>query len=167
MRQFLVFAVLTTVAGCGSIDLLGPKFTDELSTIGGCGDITLYAVDDDDELMLTFRAEGPVAEARAAGQETVTVLDLSTAAAHLVLERGKRVSDATCDDVIENGGPQVARSWAATAGTATVTIRPEPGRATATADLVLEDVVLQTVGGDRVTFDRLDWTSILVGWYAG
>jgi hypothetical protein len=167
MRQFLVFIVLATVAGCGRVDPLGPNFTDELGTVGGCGDITFFAVDDGDELMLTFRAEGLVANARAAGQETTTVLDLSANAAHLVLEQGTRISDATCDDVIENGGPQVSRSWVATAGTATVAIRPEPGRETATADLVLENVVLQSVRGGRVAFDRLEWMSIMVGWLAG
>lgn len=167
MRQFLVFMVLATVAGCGRLDLLGPNFTDELGTVGGCGDIIFFAVDDDDELMLTFRAEGLVAGGRAAGHETVTVFDLSAGVADLVLEQGTRVSDATCDDVIENSGPQVSRSWSATAGTATVTVRPEPGRETATADLVLEDVVLQTAGGRRVTFDRHEWMSISVGWYAG
>ncbi|HUF50844.1 MAG TPA: hypothetical protein VMN60_08430 [Longimicrobiales bacterium] len=94
MRQFLAFVLLMTVTGCDRIDSLGPNFTD-------------------DELMLTFRAEGLVPEASAAGQETVTIFDLSTAAAQLVLEQGTRVSDATCDDVIENGGPQVTRSRSA------------------------------------------------------
>lgn len=167
MRKFLTSVLLVTVTGCGGIDVLGPNFTDELGTVGGCGDITFYAVDDDDELMLTFRAEGLVAAARAAGQETVTVFDLSTSAAQLLLEQGTRVSDATCDDVIENGGPQVARTWEAVAGMATVTVRPEPGRENAVADLVLEDVVLESDGGRRVTFDRLEWLAIMVGWYPG
>ena len=165
----VVLASLLTVPACGGSQLLGPELIASLSAFGGCGDIVFYAVDSNDEVMLTFHAEDVVGEARSAGegQETVMTFVLPAPATQLILQQGTRISDATCDDLIENGGPQVSRSWTAIAGTATVSVRADPGEETARADLLLEHVVLEGSGGDRVTFDRLAWTDILVGWRAG
>ena len=170
MRSLAVLlASLVTIPACGGSHLLGPELIQRLTVFGGCADIVFYAVDGEDELMLTFRAEGVISEARAAGgaQESVMTFVLPAPATELILQQGTRISDATCDDVIENGGPQVGRSWTATAGTVTVSVRPDPIEETARADLLMEHVVLEGSGGHQVAFDRLVWTEILVGWYAG
>lgn len=166
MRNLVIAAALLSLVGCRGIGPVGPEFEERLSTFGGCGDVFFYAVDDDDRLMLSFRADGVVQQARDAGEEVVAVFELPTAATDLVLEQGTAISDAMCDDVIENGGPQVGRRWEATAGTATVTVRPEPNGPGVRADLVLEDVVLES-RRQQITMERLEWTDILVGWFAG
>lgn len=166
MRNLVIAAALLSLLGCRGSDPIGPEFVERLSTFGGCGDVVFFAVDDNDRLMLTFRAEGVVEQASDAGEETVTVFELPTTGTALVLEQGTAISDATCDDVIENGGPQVSRSWAATAGTATVTVGPGPNGQVASADLLLEDVVLES-RGQQITMERLEWTEILVGWFPG
>lgn len=166
-RALVFLASLVTVFGCGRSDPLGPSFVAELTIRGGCADVVFYAVDDDDELMLSFRAEGLVSEARSAGEgEAVTIFEFP-AAAQLTLEQGTRVSDAMCDDVIENGGPKVSRTWTAVSGTATARVRPQGGEDAASADLLLEEVVFEGDEGESVTVGRLEWTDVRVGWYPG
>ena len=159
--------ILLMALGCG-LDLLGPEFERRLTHFSGCGDVIFFAVDADDELMVTFRAEGLVAAARAGGTETTTVVELPSDDVELVVGQGSRISDGTCDDVLENGGPRVRRSWTGISGTATVRIRPleasiDGGR----GDLELEDVVFTSEDGDEVTLDRLEWADISVGWRPG
>ena len=161
--------VLLVALGCG-LDLLGPEFERRFTYFGGCGDVVFFAVDADDELMVTFNADGLLAVARQAGTETTTIVDLPSQDVELVVEQGSRVSDATCDDVVENAGPRVRRTWTATSGTATVRLRPlgdELLDGGSRGDLVLEDVVFTSEDGDRVTLDRLEWQDISVGWLAG
>lgn len=119
--------------------------------------------------MLTFSAEDVLRQVRAAGedQETVITFALPAPATRLILQQGKRITGAICNDVLEEGGPRVSRSWTAIAGTATLRVRADPGQETARADLLLEDVVLEGSDGDRITFDRFAWEDIPVGWYAG
>jgi hypothetical protein len=168
MRTLLLtLASLLTLAACDGSGALGPDFETELTTLGGCGDVVFYAVDGADELMLSFLVDGLVSEARTAGEETTTTFELPDAAVALILEEGTRVSDAMCDDVIENDGPQIHRTWTATSGTATVTIRPHPTQEGATADLFLHDVVFEREGGPQVVLERFEWTDTSVGWYAG
>lgn len=166
IRTLFGLATAAVIVGCGGTDPVGPNFHRELSSLGGCGDVVFYAVDADDRLMLSFRADGLVGEARAPGEPTVTTFQLPDPPAELILEQGTRVSDVMCDDVAENGGPQVQRTWTATAGSATVTVRLVPEPQNARADLLLEDVVLES-DGDRVTLDRLEWTDTPVGWFPG
>lgn len=163
--SFLTLIVLATSA-CGT-DLLGPDFGQHLDHLGGCADVIFFAVDDHDEVMITFRADGLVAEAIAAGFETTTVFDFPSADAELFVEQGSRISDATCDDVIENNGPDVDRTWVAVSGRATVRIRPVAVSDSGRGDLILEDVVLATGGGDQVTLERLEWLDVSVGWFPG
>ncbi len=158
--------ILSAALGCGS-DPLGPDFAADLARFGGCADVLFYAVDADDEVMITFRADGLVAAAREAGTETSTVVTFPSDAVELKVEQGSRISDATCDDVIENGGPRVRHTWTARSGTATVRIRPEEGSGGGRGDLVLEDVVLTSGGADEVVLERLEWTDVGVGWYPG
>lgn len=165
MRMLVTTTSLLTLIACGS-DPLGPGFESGLIHRGGCGDVILYAVDADDELMLSFHLPGAVSAAAEAGEETTTVLDLPDASVELVLEQGTRISDAMCDDVIEQGGPQVAFTWTATAGRATLRIRPDV-QGTARADLLLEDVVLESDGGATVRLQHLEWENVGVGWYPG
>lgn len=165
MRALLLISLVT--AGCG-LDLLEPHFDQRLTHFGGCGDVIFFAVDSDDEVMVTFTADGLVAAALGAGTEMTTVVEFPSDDVELKAEQGSRISDATCDDVIENAGPRIQRSWTATSGTATVRIRPaasslDGGR----GDLVLEDVVFTSEDGDEVALELLEWVDVSVGWYPG
>lgn len=164
MRALLLF--LLVISGCGP-DLLGPHFGQRLTHLSGCGDVIFFAVDADDEVMVTFAAEGLVAAARQAGTETPTVVAFPSDDVELMVEQGSRISDATCDDVIEGSGPRVQRSWTAASGTATVRIRPVEASNGGRGDLLLENVVFTTGGGDDVTLERLEWVDVSVGWYPG
>ena len=117
--------ILLATLGCGS-DLLGPDFDRRLTLMGGCGDVIFYAVDPDDEVMVTFRADGLVAAALEAGAETSTLVDLPADDVDLMVEQGSHISDATCDDVIENSGPRVRRSWSLTPHQTRLPSRPIP-----------------------------------------
>lgn len=164
MRALLLMLLVTSA--CGT-DLLGPHFGQRLTHFGGCADVIFYAVDADDEVMVTFSAQGLVAAAREAGTETTTVIELPSDDVQLMVEQGSRISDATCDDVIENSGPRVERTWTAVSGTATVRIRPTEYASGARGDLVLEDVVFTSGRADEVALERLEWLDVSVGWYPG
>jgi hypothetical protein len=164
MRALLL--TLLVSLGCGS-NSLGPLFAQRLTHFSGCADVIFFAVDADDEVMLTFRADGLVAAARAAGTEITTVVELPSDDVELVVEVGSRISDAACDDVIENSGPRVQRSWTAASGTATVRIRPLDEWSGGRGDLVLEDVTFTSDGADDASLDRLEWLDVSVGWFPG
>ena len=162
----LPIALVVVASACGT-DPLGPDFTGFLTRFGGCADVIFYAVDAADAVMVTFQADGLVAAAREAEGETTTVVDLPAAGVALVIEEGSRVSDATCDDVIENQGPDVERTWMATSGTATVRIRPLEEFTGGRGDLLLEDVVFTSDDGDELLVEELEWVDVSVGWYPG
>jgi hypothetical protein len=166
MRASILVFGLLVLASCGSDTLVGPGFEQRFTSMSGCADLLFYAVDDRDELMLTFFSPGLAAQAWTTGEETVTTFEFPDQAADLKLEQGTRVSVVTCDDVAVNGGPTIRRTWTATGGAATVTVRPLPDRDGATADLLLEGVTLER-GDDRLLLDRLEWTNVLVGWSPG
>lgn len=151
-------------AGCGSSDPLGPDFETRLSVLGGCGDVWFYAVDAADEVLVTFAAPGLIEAAE--GETTTTTFDLPDEGVELIVEVGSYISDAICDDVIENG-PRVDRTWRAVAGEAAVTIRPQGESWGARGDLRLTDVVLRDDDGHTVVIERLDWSDIFVGWLPG
>jgi hypothetical protein len=165
MRALLFILILLVSVSCGSAPR-APPFARRLTHFRGGAAVIFFAVDADDEVLVTFRAAGLVTAARAAGVETTTVFDLPSDEVELVVEVGSRISDATCDDVIENSGPNVQRTWTAVAGTATVRIRPLDPFTGGRGDLVLEDVVF-TAGGDEVSLERLEWLDISVGWFPG
>jgi hypothetical protein len=83
------------------------------------------------------------------------------------VEVGSRVSDATCDDVVADGGPRVRRSWTAASGTATVRIRPLEEWSGGRGDLVLEGVVFTSDGADDASVEILEWLDVSVGWFPG
>jgi len=166
MRTLILVPLLLLSVGCGS-DLLAPQFAQRLTHFGACADVIFFAVDADDEIMLTFRTEGLVAAAREAGVETTTVVELPSDDVDLVVEAGSRISDATCDDVIENSGPRVQRSWTAASGTATVRIRPLDDVSGGRGHLVLEDVVFTSDVADDASVTFLEWLDVSVGWFPG
>jgi hypothetical protein len=165
MRTILGVVLLATF-GCGT-DPLGPGFVSQLTRFGGCVDVVFFAVDDADKVMVRFEAEGLVAAAYGAGTETSSVIDLPSAGVELTIRQGTQVSDATCDDVIENQGPVIDRTWVAQSGTATVTIRPLGNAEYARGDLRLQDVVFTSSGGGEVVLTELGWTDVFVGWLPG
>lgn len=164
--RFIVTLCLLAVSACDAAPL-GPDFTTYLTRFGGCADLDFYAVDAQDEVLITFRAPGLVAAARTAGQETTTVIDFPSDGVELTIEQGSRISDAICDDVIENGGPQVDRTWVAASGTATVRIRPLEEQDGGSGDLVLENVTFASSGGAELLVEELEWEDVFVGWYPG
>jgi hypothetical protein len=165
MRTPILIMALSVLGAC--TDLLGPDFEQALTRRGGCADVVFYAVDAADEVMLSFQADGLVAAARAAGEQVVSTFDMSQGPATLVVEQGKRISDAMCDDVIENGGPQVSRTWTAVEGRATVSVRPGMDEFSARSDLRLEDIVLEDRRGERRVVEEMEWVDVSVGWFPG
>lgn len=106
MRALLPILILLVTAGCGSHPL-GPRFDQRFTHFGGCGDVVFFAVDSEDEVMVTFTATGLVAAAREAEAEASTVVELPSDDVALRVEQGSRISDATCDDedvVFTSGG---------------------------------------------------------------
>lgn len=57
--------------------------------------------------------------------------------------------------------------WTATAGSATLHVRPVSGLPGAFADLVLESVVLLSDGAEDITLEEVRWADVFVGWYPG
>lgn len=156
------------LAACGGGGPLLPELGADLTHFGGCGDVIMYAVDEQDRAMVTFQAQGLVEEARASEEDEVeVVLDLSTAVATAEIEQGEGVSSTVCNDVIVPPGPRVDRVWTATAGSATLHIRPVSGSEGAFADLVLEGVVFSSDGAEDILVEEVVWTDVFVGWYPG
>ena len=152
---------------CSGSDPLGPGFEDDFAQRGGCADVVFFAVDAADEVLVTFQTSGLVEAARSSATPVTTVFDLPEAGVTAIVEQGSKISDAICDDVIENGGPQVDRTWVAISGRATVTIRTGPEDFGARGDLRLDDVVFLSDDGRRVSLAELIWTDVGVGWLPG
>jgi hypothetical protein len=169
MSQRLLSVALCAllVPACAGSDPLGPGFENAFAVRGGCADVVFYAVDGADELLVTFQTAGLVAAARASTTPVTTNFDLPAAGVTAIIEQGSKISDAICDDVIENGGPRVDRTWTAVAGRATVTIRGGADDFGARGDLRLEDAVFLSDDGRRVGLEELVWTDIGVGWLPG
>lgn len=163
-RTALILALTVFASACGS-DPLGPDFESRLSLMGGCGDVWFYAVDDADEVLLTFSTFGLIEAA--AGDTTTTTFDLPDDEVELMVEVGSQVSDAVCDDVIENDGPQVDHIYRAVAGAAVVTLRPMEEQWGARGDLRITDVVLRDGEGRTVVIEQMEWTDVFVGWLPG
>ena len=142
---------------------LGPDFEQDLTEQGGCGDLFAYAVDAADEVMLTVRLDEPIAAGGDAPFDLV--FTLPDPAAEVKVEVGSSISDAMCDDVIENDGPQVDETWTAVSGTVSAHLEPD-GYGTLT-DVTLEDVVFESPTGEQVTVESLEWTDLSVGWLPG
>lgn len=157
-------AVALLAGGCEfGVPSLADGFEADLTELVGCGDLQAYAVDAEDEVMVHVQLDGPIAAAN--GVATETVIPLPDPSTVVEVELGSALSDAACDDVIENDGPQVAVTWKAVSGTVTVAVRPDPNDDR--ADVILEDVVFESPTGEQVTVEVLEWTDLSVGWLAG
>jgi len=164
MHRVLPFLLLAP--GCAP-QLLESGFKEDLDRTGGCADVILFAVDADDEVMLHFSTveEGRVAEATTAGTPLEYAFTLPSDEIELEVRQGTQVSDITCDDVAENGGPDVVRTWMADGGEATLTLTP--GGDLVEADLVLQEVTFLDEDGNTVGVDAFTVHAASVGWYAG
>ena len=163
MNPRILFAL--GLAAC--VPSLQAGFEQELTDDGGCGDVVFYAHDDVDTVMLTLYAEGLVGEATDAGVASDFDFTLPDDGVELIVEVGSKISDATCDDVIENGGPRVRETWTATAGTASITILPGETEWDAHGSMHLESVEFENEGGATVTLPSFDIEDVAVGWLAG
>lgn len=170
-RTLLALAATAALSACATSTPTGSELAEALESSGGCGDLVVYAVDADKTLLLDVQADGLVQAATEAGEPTTTTFDLATATGvRVILEQGSEIDDAICDDVIENDGPIVDRSWTATAGTLEVTVRPGPTDTASDprSDVTLTDVVLTPDGrGETLSLPSMTWTDIPVGWFAG
>jgi len=168
--RFICLALIS-IAGFGCAPALEDGFEDDLTDIGGCCDIQFYAVDEADEVMLGFSVDGLLKAAHDAGEEQTTDFELPSDGVTLIVEVGTKVSDATCDDVIENDGPQVVRTYKAISGTARVVARPgeDQDYTDASGDLLLENVEFESTegGAENITLDSLEILDARVGWFAG
>ncbi len=164
----LVFLAAATIGGC--VAPLEDGFETSLEEQGGCGDVVFYAVDSADEVMLTLVVDDLLREAHLAGEEATTQFDLPADEVTLIVEQGTKISDATCDDVIENGGPTVERAYTAVSGTVEITARPgdENDYTSASGDMKLKDVVFESESGNKtITLETLSILNAEVGWFAG
>jgi hypothetical protein len=164
-------APLLALATIGCAEPLDPAFTDTLTVTGGCGDVVLFARNEADTVLLrATRARGLVEDVLADRQPHDAYVGFPSTDIAVTVQLGEHLSDATCDDVIEDGGPQVDATWVPTDGHATIRVRP-PVREEALprADLVLSNLVLapERGRGDAITIEDFQILDVLVGWYAG
>ncbi len=157
--------VLLALAAC---DLGEPSIGDDveetLTETGGCADLYAFAVDADDEVILEVRFDEPIAAA--AGVDASVSYAIPDEAVEVTLSIGTRVSDVSCDDVAENGGPQIDEVWTAVSGDVALDL-VHPTGGDPKADVVLTNVVLESEAGEQVTVETFSWEDITVGWFAG
>lgn len=155
--------MVVVASGCTAVS---PDFELDLERLGGCSDVLLFATDADDTTMLSLELDHPI---EAGGDsETSESVTLPDPLAVVTLEVGAAVSDATCDDVVENGGPRVRDTYEAVSGQVDFVIVPDgDGYGGASASATLTDVVLENADGDSVTVEDFAWEDIHVGWLAG
>jgi len=158
-------SVLLALAACDLGEpALGDDVEETLTETGGCADLYAYAVDADDEVILEVRLDEPIAAA--AGVDTSLTYAIPDGAVEVTLSVGTRVSDVSCDDVAENGGPQIDEIWTAVSGDVELDL-VHPTEGDPKADVVLTNVVLESGDGEQVTIETFSWEDISVGWFAG
>ncbi len=166
--RFASFFLLPLLGLTACTPTLEDGFGEDLTRRGGCADVMFYAVDEGDTILLSFYTQGVISAAYELGEETTSTYLLPEETIDLKVEVGQRVSDAVCDDVIENGGPMVRETWTPVSGTATLTVRPGDTLEASRADLVLEGVVFEPAeGGDPVSLGDLEILDVGVGWFPG
>lgn len=154
--------VVTAVVLSACVEPLPDDLAARLTRTGGCGDVVFFATDEDDTLMLIAEAPELVTEAVASGSTKTTDYIIPDESFSLQVHRGTRVSDTTCDDVAEQGGPDIRDTWAAEAGTATITIVPGATAEQSTGSLLIEDVIV-----DDALISTFEIADVSVGWFAG
>jgi hypothetical protein len=164
MRLFLVGSAMA-LSGCQLGPALHDGFEEELTRSGGCADLYAFAADEDDTILLEVQLDKPL-DGAGAVPETFDIT-LPDSFALITVDVGSRVSDAACDDLIENGGPQVRETWTAISGSLLAEVRPGDEVAQPSADVTLTDIVLESPSGEQVTLESFSWTELTVGWFAG
>lgn len=159
-RGWWIVGTSLVLGGC--VEPLPDDLAARLTRTGGCGDVVFFATDADDTLMLIAEAPELVTEAFAAGQTRTTDYLIPDESFSLQVHRGARVSDATCDDVVEQGGPDIRDTWTAEAGSATITIVPGPTAEQSTGTLLIQDVIV-----DDALIATFEIADVAVGWFAG
>jgi hypothetical protein len=135
---------------------------------GGCGDVLMYAGSEDRALILVAWAHQLSQQSYESGETVTLVVDLSVDDG-LELVQGHDVFDLYCNDVMDD--EEVHRTWTPVEGTMTFTVT-STGEATdwgeyfGNADIVLEDVVLESAGAEDVVIDSMTWSSY-IGWMPG
>lgn len=174
MFKKLMPLVLIPLVGCeeppGGTGPGNPEAPDLSSLVweGGCGDVLMYAGAEDRGLILVAWAEQLSQQSYESGETVTLVVDLSVDEG-LELVQGHDVFDLYCNDVMDD--EVVERTWTAVEGTMTFAVT-STGEATdwgeyfGNADLVLEDVVLESAGADDVVIDSMTWSSY-IGWMPG
>ena len=109
---------------------------------GACGDVYFFAHDPADEILLEVTLP-PVLDQ--VGPSSLTFeYTLPLPNVEIVVSTGKGISALACNDVVVNGGPEVAHTWTAVEGTLTLIVAPgetdaDPVRGT----LILKGVRLE------------------------
>jgi hypothetical protein len=151
--------------------LLASGFEDLIVMTGGCANITLYGSSEDKNLGISFHVYGYELQELEAGATAVTPLDLAGGADVRVI-MGHLIGAGYCVDIPLPDGA-IEYTYVATAGKATLTVTTSldeaiPGPATASATVVLEEVVLELQGGIEHTVHMGTVTLTGdVGWFAG
>jgi hypothetical protein len=144
-------------------------FEQSLTRLDGCSDLLVYAVDDEDATMLSVQFDHPL---EGSGYVDFTdERDLPNPNAQVVVVTGERVSDLTCDDVIDGGGSAVVARWVAGEGHVVLVVDYDetvPG-ALPLADVTLTDVRFRPPAGveEAVELASFTWTDVAVGWLPG
>lgn len=139
-----------------------------LTRVGGCSDLLVYAVNESDTIMLTVQFARPL---QGAGFVDMTdERDLPNPNAAVTVASGERVSDLTCDDVVEGAGSVLIGGWAGGEGHLSLVVDYDESDTSALplADVTITGVRLRpTDGSEAVEMDDFAWTDVTVGWEPG
>jgi hypothetical protein len=153
------------LTGCQLGSGLYDGFEQDLTKTGGCADLYAFATNDDDTILLEVQLDKPLDGA--GGVPETFEVTLPDPFAEISVDVGSRISDAACDDLIENGGPQVRETWTAISGSLTAEVRPGDETTQSAADVTLTDIVFESPDGEQVTLESFSWTELTIGWFAG
>lgn len=150
---------------------LEEDFGSELAFQGGCSDMVLFARNGADTIQLYARVNGVVSAANGAEDTQVHTYHLPDSDITLNVNLGENLSDSTCDDVIE-GDVNVAMTYLATGGAATLVIEPgeedqEEWSQTAIATLTLTGVEFTDGNQCAIGLGDFSFEEVLVGWLPG
>jgi hypothetical protein len=150
------------------LTMLPEDFESTLTRTGGCSDLLVFAVNEADTTMMTVQFARPL---QGAGFVDMTdERDLPNPNAVVTVVRGDRVSDLTCDDVVDGPGSVLLARWNAGEGHLSLVVDYDEGDTGALplADVTLTNARLRPVSGDEaVDMDDFSWTDVAVGWEPG
>lgn len=169
MRRALA-TLLLALGAAGCAPALQEGFDEELTRKGACADMLFFAANAEGSIALSFTVPPLIEAFLASGDpEQSTAWTLPDRDVVAVVELGTRVDDALCDDVIENGGPQVAATYVPTQGSLTVRLRPGATAEDTRADLILTNAIFvrDVTGAGDVPVQRVEILDVIVGWFPG